>query len=176
MIKRITISDQVHESCRQYADAEFVVVDFGCGDGMKSTTPLRREFPNARVIAVDSSQTLLDRGNQECNTRRRLGIEFIKRDLMVGTVFPPESVDVVVINLPEPGQMRDDESLLFERMLGEAARVLKRGGEIRVKTELPSVVEKALEKVRESSDLRFAGKPPQVREGLQQFRIRKPDI
>jgi len=68
-------------------DPDLVVVDFGAGDGCV-TEPLARRY--RRVIAVDSSPTMLARLRSRCP-----GVDTVLADGTDGAVLPP-GVDVVV--------------------------------------------------------------------------------
>ena len=105
---------------RRYA----AIVDLGCGFG-KSTWPLKRRFPDARVIGLDLAAPCLRLAQDRANAAG-LAIEFRQADCSA-TGLPEASTDLVtstmlIHELPQP---------VLSATLGECWRILKPGGLLR---------------------------------------------
>ena len=78
---------------RVQAEAPRTVVDLGCGPG-NLTALLRRRWPDAHVLGIDSSPEMIERARRDVD-----GIEFTVGDLRDWAASaPPGSVDVLVSN------------------------------------------------------------------------------
>jgi 2-polyprenyl-3-methyl-5-hydroxy-6-metoxy-1,4-benzoquinol methylase len=96
------------------------VADFGCGTGAMTVSLARWA---KRVIAIDQSASALGRAKERASREGQKNITFLREDLQKLSL-PEGKRDLVVLSqslhhVEEPGAV-----------LGEAARVLKRGGRV----------------------------------------------
>jgi 16S rRNA (guanine1207-N2)-methyltransferase len=105
----------------EYATA----IDFGCGTGILAAA-LKRRRPSARVIAADLSVEAVQSA-RETATANDLEVEVV-RDVLLSSQ-PDGSADLIVLNPPfhDGGALSTDTALA---MFAEAARVLRRGGQL----------------------------------------------
>ncbi len=99
--------------------------DFGCGSG-GWVIPLAKKLESGRVYAVDILSEPLSALRVKVKLAKLFNIEIIKADIEKGTDIVQESCDLILLT-----------NLLFQcqnkkKILEEAKRVLKRGGEILV--------------------------------------------
>ncbi len=92
------------------------ILDTGCGTGY-CTTLLKQRYPNAEIIAVDNSQTLLQFAKQQYPTIA----DWVYADATT-TSLQKHSIDLIFANLLLP--WCDD----LEKVLQEWRRVLRPGG------------------------------------------------
>lgn len=94
-------------------DAPRYVIDLGCGAG-NVTVHLRQRWPDARIVAVDSSPEMLDRAR---NDHADLDVEWVLGD--AATWEPDGKVDVAYSNALL--HWLDDHEALFPRLVGQLA-------------------------------------------------------
>jgi trans-aconitate 2-methyltransferase len=95
------------------AGAPRLVVDLGCGAG-NVTAYLRARWPQARIVAVDSSPQMLDRARRD---HPDLRVEWIEADASAWT--PDDDVDVIYSNALV--HWLDEHDQLLPRWLGYLA-------------------------------------------------------
>ena len=89
------------------------IYDVGTGSGCIATT-LKLEIPNAKVVAIDNSDSALEVAKKN-SENLHAEVVFVKSDLLAGVVN--ERIDIVVANLPyvdKKWDWLDFESLQYE--------------------------------------------------------------
>ena len=104
---------------------KMIVADFGCGSGGWAI-PLAKKIPEGKVYAIDILEEPLSALRSRMKLEKVLNIEPKRADIEKSSRLISESCDLVLVT-----------NLLFEaedkmKILEEAKRVLKKGGEILV--------------------------------------------
>ena len=110
-----------HASVPEHA----TVIDLGCGTGTL-TVWLKQEYPSARVVGVDADSTILDFAREKAR-HAGVDVEFIEAnatDLPLDTGTADRIVSSLFFHHLQP--------IDKQRVLSEALRVLKQGGELHV--------------------------------------------
>lgn len=116
--------DHIHDVMARWCPADTpprVVLDLGCGIG-QTTTALKRRFPDAQVIGVDTAAPLLRYAHDRA-LRMDMEVEFRQRSA-AATGLADASVDLILVMIlfhELPGDVA-------EGVVREAARVLRPGG------------------------------------------------
>jgi len=99
-----------------------VIADLGCGLG-HNTLPLRRAFPEARIVAVDVAAPFLRYGHARA---RALGIDDVefRQENAVATSLPAGSCDLVFTTMV----LHETSAEALPRFFAEARRLLRPGG------------------------------------------------
>ena len=99
-----------------------VIADLGCGLG-HNTLPLRRAFPEARIVAFDVAAPFLRYGHARA---RALGIDDVefRQENAVSTSLPDASCDLVFTTMV----LHETSAEALPRILAEAQRLLRPGG------------------------------------------------
>ena len=105
----------------------YIVADFGAGTGRWSEI-LAKRVTNGRVYLIDVDSAILDRVRTNFNEKSINNVEFIVSDLVFnGSRLKDNYLDLVIIS-SVLFQLEDDGER--EKMINEAVRVLKKGGEL----------------------------------------------
>ena len=102
-----------------------VVLDVGCGAGVDVLMAAMRVGPGGRVLAIDMTPTMLDRGRRHAAAMNMANIEW-REGLMEALPLPDGSVDVVLCN----GVL--NLSTRKSRALAEMRRVLRPRGRLAI--------------------------------------------
>jgi SAM-dependent methyltransferase len=99
-----------------------VIADLGCGLG-HNTLPLRRAFPEARIVAFDVAAPFLRYGHARA---RALGIDDVefRQENAVATSLPAGSCDLVFTTMV----LHETSAEALPRFFAEARRLLRPGG------------------------------------------------
>lgn len=101
------------------------VVDIGAGSGMDSFIAARAVGPNGKVLAVDMTDAMLQRGRENVGLTGLRQIEY-REGFAEALPVESESVDLVISN--GVINLAPDKGVVFR----EAFRVLRRGGRLQI--------------------------------------------
>ncbi len=101
------------------------VLDIGAGSGMDTFLAARAVGPRGRVIAVDMTPAMLERGRENAAASGMRHVEY-REGLAEALPVHDESIDLVVSN--GVINLSPDKDTVFR----EAYRVLKRGGRLQI--------------------------------------------
>ena len=119
-------------------DGKFLELDLGCGEGTFAVL-LAERYPDRQIMAAD---VMLGRVRKLCRKifRRGLGnVRALRGDVrhLVGALLPDGSVDRLHILCPDPwpkGRHRWHR-LISSELVGQLARVIKKGGTLHIATD-----------------------------------------
>ncbi|NBU24576.1 MAG: class I SAM-dependent methyltransferase [Gammaproteobacteria bacterium] len=99
-----------------------VIVDLGCGLG-HNTLPLRKAFPEARIVAIDVAAPFLRYGHARARSLGVDDVEFRQEDA-TATSLPDRSADLVYTTMV----LHETSAEALPRLLAETRRLLRPGG------------------------------------------------
>ena len=99
-----------------------VIVDLGCGLG-HNTLPLRKAFPEARIVAIDVAAPFLRYGHARARSLGVDDIEFRQEDA-TATSLPDACADLVYTTMV----LHETSAEALPRLLAETRRLLRPGG------------------------------------------------
>lgn len=133
-------------------------VELGCGKGTFTAETAGRN-PDRFLVAVEIVSEALVMAMEKAKNANLSNIRFLQRDAaQLPELFHPGGVDRIYINFCEPWPKSHDAKhrLTAPIFLRKYATVLKRGGEVRFKTDNAPLFAWSLEKFREEGwDIRF---------------------
>jgi arsenite methyltransferase len=106
-------------------DRGAIVVDIGAGSGMDSFLVAKAVGPNGKVVAVDMTDAMLQRGRENVTLTGLRQIEY-REGFAEALPLESETVDLVISN--GVINLAPDKDVVFR----EAFRVLRRGGRLQI--------------------------------------------
>ena len=130
-----------------------IILELGCGRGTY-TLALAARFPEMNVIGIDVKGSRLWAGSQAAMEKKLNNAAFLRGDaLQLDAFFNPGEVAAIYLPFPDPRPREKDEKkrLTSPKFLALYKKVLRKGGELHLKTDNTDLFTYSQQKLREAA-------------------------